>query len=76
MKSENWDSACLQKTWRLGFGDVYIEDYHIFFQGNSIKINTRGRVMGGVCIILSPTVDQSHKKKRERDNQTRNRQKI
>jgi hypothetical protein len=57
MKDENWDAACLQETWRLGTDDIYIDDYHIFFQGNLIKIITRGRVMGGVCINLSPTFD-------------------
>ncbi len=63
MKDENWDAACLQETWRqLGTDDIYINDYHIFFQDNSVKINTRGRVMGGVCIILSPTFDWAHKK--------------
>jgi hypothetical protein len=48
----------------LGTDDLYINDYHIFVQGNSTKINTRGQVMGGVCIILSPTFDQVHKKNR------------
>jgi hypothetical protein len=41
--------------------DLYIDDYHIFFQGNLTKINTRGQVMGSVCIILSPTFDQANK---------------
>jgi hypothetical protein len=54
MKDENWDAACLQKTWRLGTDDIYINDHHTFFQGNSIRIKTRERVVGGVCIILSP----------------------
>ena len=62
MKNENWDAACLQETWRLGTNNLYIDDYHIYFQGNLTKTNTRGRVMGGVCIILSPTFDQAHKK--------------
>jgi hypothetical protein len=62
MKNENWDVACLQETWRLGTNNLYIDDYHIYFQGNSTKTNTRGQVMGGVCIILSPTFDQAHKK--------------
>jgi hypothetical protein len=61
MKNENWDAACLQETWRLGTDDLYINDYHIFFLDNSTKINTRGQVMGGVCIILSPTFNQAHK---------------
>jgi hypothetical protein len=52
------------KTWRLGTDDLYIDNYHIFFQGNSTKINTRGQVMGGVCIILSPSFNQAHKKNR------------
>jgi hypothetical protein len=42
MKNENWDAACLQETWILGTDDLYIDNYHIFFQGNSTKINTRG----------------------------------
>jgi hypothetical protein len=62
MKDENWDAACLQETWRLGTDDIYINNYQIFFQGNSIKINTRGHIMGRVCIILSPTFNQAHKK--------------
>jgi hypothetical protein len=28
-------------------------------------MNTKGRVMGGVCIILSPTFDLAHKKSGE-----------
>jgi hypothetical protein len=64
MKNENWDAACLQETWRLRTDDLYINNYHIFFQGNSTKINTRGQVMGGVCIILSSTFYQVHKKNR------------
>jgi hypothetical protein len=62
MKNENWDAACLQETWRLGTDDLYINDYLIFFWSNLTKINTRGLVMGGVCIILSPTFNQAHKK--------------
>jgi hypothetical protein len=62
MKSENWDAACLQETCRLRTDDLYIDDYHIFFQGNLTKTNTRGQVMGGVCIILSPIFHQAHKK--------------
>jgi hypothetical protein len=64
MKSENWDAACLQETWRLGTADLYIDAYHIFSQGNLTKTNTRGRIIGGVCIILSPIYDQAHKKNR------------
>jgi hypothetical protein len=62
MKTEQWIAACLQETWRLGTDDFHIDDYHIFFQGNSIKTNTKGCVMGGVCVILSPTFDLAHKK--------------
>jgi hypothetical protein len=58
------NAACLQETWRLGTDDIYIDDYHIFFQGNLVKINTRGHIMGGVCIIRSPTFNQAHKKNR------------
>jgi hypothetical protein len=75
MKAEDWDAACLQESWRLGSDDIYINDYHIFlFQSNSVKTNKRGCIMGGVCIILSPTFDQAHKKEWEGDNQNRNRQ--
>jgi hypothetical protein len=42
MKNENWDAACLQETWRLGTNNLYIDDYHIYFQGNLTKTNTRG----------------------------------
>ena len=65
MKAEDWDTACLQKTWRSGSDDIHINDHHIFFQGNSVKTNTRGRGMGGVFIILSPTFDQAHNKSRK-----------
>jgi hypothetical protein len=61
MKPEHWEAACLQETWRLGSDDIHIDDYHIFFQGNSMKTNAKGCVMGGECIILSPTFDKVHK---------------
>jgi hypothetical protein len=33
MITEDWDAACLQETRRLGTDDIYIDNYHIFFQG-------------------------------------------
>jgi hypothetical protein len=62
MKTEQWEAACLRETWSIGTDDFHIDDYHIFFQGNSVKTNTKGHVMGRVCIILSPTFDLAHKK--------------
>jgi hypothetical protein len=62
MKTEQWEAACLQETWRLGTDDFHIDNYDIFFQGNLVKTNTKGRVMGGVCIILLPTFDLAYKK--------------
>jgi hypothetical protein len=62
MKTEQWEAACLQESWRLGTKDFHIDNYRIFFQCNSVKTNTKGRVMGGVCIILPPTFDLAHKK--------------
>jgi hypothetical protein len=35
MKTEQWEAACLQETWRLGTDDFHIDGYHIIFQGNS-----------------------------------------
>ena len=62
MKTEQWEAACLQETWRLGTDNFHIDNYHIFFQGNLVNMYTKERVMGGVCIILSPTFDLAHKK--------------
>ncbi len=61
MKSNNWDAACLQETWRLDDEDLYINGYRIYLQGSSTKPNNRGRVMGGIAIILSPFFDHTRK---------------
>jgi hypothetical protein len=62
MKTEHWKAACLQETWRLESDDIHTNDYRLFIQGNSMKTNTKGCVMGGECIILSPTFDKACKK--------------
>ena len=61
MKERNYAAICLQETWRLGEDDFYIDNYRIIMKGNSEKTNEMGHVMGGVCIILNPEMDEAHK---------------
>ena len=61
MKQHKWDAVCLQETWRLGDDEFYIDGYKVILKGNTTKNNDTGHVMGGVCIILSPDMDDAHR---------------
>lgn len=62
MKERNYAAIRLQETWRLGEDEFYIDNYRVIMKGNSEKTNEiMGHVMGGVCIILNPELDEAHK---------------
>ena len=61
MKENKWNAACLQETWRLGDNEYKIGEHLVVTHGHKNKSNKKGRVKGGVCIILNPELAEAYK---------------
>jgi hypothetical protein len=59
MKQKNIFAYSIQETWRIGNEISEKYGYYIIQHGSDSKSNGKGRVSGGVAIILSPAAVRS-----------------